>query len=272
MPLTGIEIFKLLPKKNCGECGVPTCLAFAMNLAQGKAELDACPYISDEARAQLEEVAAPPIREVVIGSDGRQVKVGGETVLFRHEKRFENPPGIAILISDMMDDVEVDGRIERLNTLSYDRAGFIMRPEMAALRADSGDATKFANLVQRVMDKSDCSLILMSYDVDMHATALELCAQRRPLLYAAISENFEPMLELAKEHQCPLVVKGNGLEDVADLTAKASEAGLKDIIIDSGARTLKQAFYDHIAIRRGALVGKIRELGYPTIVLPYEIT
>ena len=27
MALTGMQIFKLLPKTNCKECGVPTCLA-----------------------------------------------------------------------------------------------------------------------------------------------------------------------------------------------------------------------------------------------------
>ncbi len=103
MPLTGIEIFKLLPKTNCGECGVPTCLAFAMNLASGKAELTACPYVSEEASAKLAEASAPPILPVTIGTGDRALKVGGETVMFRHEKRFENPPGLAILISDTME-------------------------------------------------------------------------------------------------------------------------------------------------------------------------
>ena len=117
MPLTGIEIFKLLPKTNCGECGVPTCLAFAMNLATAKAELSACPYVSDEAKAQLQEASAPPIRPVTIGVGDRALKVGGETVMFRHEKRFENPPGLALLIKDTMEDSEVDARLERFGQL-----------------------------------------------------------------------------------------------------------------------------------------------------------
>ena len=108
MPLTGIEIFKLLPKTNCGKCGVPTCLAFAMQLAAGKAELSACPTVSEETKAKLSEASAPPIRPVTIGTGARAVKIGGETVLFRHEKRFENPPGLAILISDTMPDAEID--------------------------------------------------------------------------------------------------------------------------------------------------------------------
>ena len=119
MALTGIQIFKLLPKTNCGECGVPTCLAFAMNLAAGRAELSACPYISEEAKAQLEEASAPPIRPITIGISDRALKIGGETVMFRHEKRFENPPGIAILISDTMDESEVDARLERFSHVNY---------------------------------------------------------------------------------------------------------------------------------------------------------
>ena len=117
MALTGIEIFKLLPKTNCGECGIPTCLAFAMNLAAGKAELASCPHVSEEAKTELSDAAAPPIRPVEIGVAERKLKVGGETVLFRHEKTFVNPTGIAVLVTDAMGDEDVDGRLERFKTL-----------------------------------------------------------------------------------------------------------------------------------------------------------
>src|SRR5512139_733701 len=140
MPLTGIEIFKLLPKSNCGKCGVPTCLAFAMQLAAGKAELAACPTVSEETKAKLSEASAPPIRMVNIGSGPRAVKVGGETVLFRHEKRFENPTGIALLISDTMAESEVDSRLEKLNRFQYERVGLTLHPELAALKCESAQA------------------------------------------------------------------------------------------------------------------------------------
>ncbi|MES0279153.1 MAG: (Fe-S)-binding protein, partial [Dehalococcoidales bacterium] len=150
MALTGIQIFKWLPKTNCGECGVPTCLAFAMSLATGKAELSACPYISDEAKATLDEASAPPIRVVTIGNDERALKIGGETVMFRHEKRFENPPGLAMLISDNMDDAEINVRLERFKQLEYQRVGMILKPELVALKCASGDAAKFAALATKV--------------------------------------------------------------------------------------------------------------------------
>ena len=272
MPLTGIAIFKLLPKTNCGECGVPTCLAFAMNLAAGKAELSACPYVSEEARVQLEEASAPPIRPVTIGVGDRALKVGGETVMFRHEKRFENPPGFAILITDTLEESEVDNRLKRFNELQYERVGLTLRPELVAVRDDSGDAKKFEAVVSKVKQNSDCGIILMSSNPDVLASGLKVCADRKPLIYTATGDNLDRMAELAKENSCPVAVKVSNLEKLAQLTTKLTEAGVKDIVLDSGSRTLRRAFEDQIFIRSAALNKKFRPLGFPTIVLPCEMT
>ena len=271
MPLTGIEIFKLLPKTNCKECGVPTCLAFAMNLAAGKAELSACPYVSEEARAKLEEASAPPIKPVTIGVGDRALKVGGETVMFRHEKRFENPPGFAILITDTMEESEVDARLERFK-LQYERVGLTLRPELVAVRDDSGDAKKFEAVVSKVKQNSDCGIILMSSNPDVLAAGLKVCADRKPLIYAATGDNLDRMAELAKENSCPVAVKAANLEELTQLTTKLTEAGVKDIVLDPGSRTLRRAFEDQIFIRSAALNKKFRPLGFPTIVLPGEMT
>ena len=133
-----------------------------MNLAAGKAELTACPYVSEEAKAKLPEASAPPIRPVTIGVGDRALKVGGETVMFRHEKRFENPPGFAILIKDTMADAEVDARLERFKQLQYERVGLTLRPELIAVKDESGDASKFEALVNKVKQNSDGGIILMS--------------------------------------------------------------------------------------------------------------
>ncbi len=269
---TGIEIFKLLPKTNCGECGVPTCLAFAMNLAAGKAELVACPYVSEEAKAQLAEASAPPIRPVTIGAGERALKVGNETVMFRHEKRLENPPGLAILISDTMADGEVDARLEKLNQLQYERVGLILRPDLAALKCDSGDAGKFEALASKAKAKTDAGIILLSNDPDILAAGLKACADRKPLLYAATEENLDRVASLAKENSCPVAVKAADLEKLAELTDKLTKAGVNDIVLDSGSRTLRQAFEDQVIIRSAALNKKFRPLGFPTITFPAEMT
>ncbi len=272
MPLAGIEIFKSLPKTNCGECGVPTCLAFAMNLAAGKAELSACPYISDEAKAKLEESSAPPIRPVTIGVGDRALKVGGETVMFRHEKRFENPPGFAILISDAMEESEVDSRLDRCKQLQYQRVGLTLRPDLVAIKDDSGDAAKFEALVNKVKQSNQCNIILMSSNPDILAAGLKVCADQKPLLYPADKNNLDRLADLAKANSCPVAVKASTLEELTQLTTKLTESGVKDIVLDSGARTVRQAFEDQIIIRSAALNKKARSLGFPTIVFPCEMT
>jgi acetyl-CoA decarbonylase/synthase complex subunit gamma len=272
MALTGIQIYKLLPKTNCGECGVPTCLAFAMSLAAGKAELAACPYVSEEAKAELADAAAPPIRVVEIGTGERKLKIGGETVLFRHEKTFVNRPGIAVLVTDEMTDEEVGGRLERFKTLAYERVGLTLQADLVAVKSVSGDAGKFETLATKVKNETEAGIILMTEDVSVMEAGLKACADRKPLMYAANRENADGMSALSKEHACPLAVRGNGLDEVSELTTKLAEDGLKDLVIDSGAREVRKAFEDQIFIRRGALLKKYKPLGFPTIAFPCEMT
>lgn len=272
MALTGIEIFKLLPKTNCKECGVPTCLAFAMALAAGKAELSACPYVSDEAKESLSEASAPPIRPVTIGVGDNAVKVGGETVMFRHEKRFENPPGIAIMIKTGMDDAEIDARLKKFKELQYERVGLHLRAELVAIKDESGDAAGFEAVIGKVLQGSDAALILMSDSADVLAAGVKACADKKPLIYAATGGNLDQVIALAKDNSCPLAVKGANLDEAAELAEKAAAAGVNDLVIDSGVRTVKQAFQDELIIRGAALVNKYKPLGYPTIAIPAEMT
>ncbi|MFC1899506.1 acetyl-CoA decarbonylase/synthase complex subunit gamma [Chloroflexota bacterium] len=272
MPVTGIAIFKLLPKTNCGDCGVPTCLAFAMQLASGKAELSACPHVSQEAIAQLEEASAPPIRPVTIGTGETELKIGGETVMFRHEKRFENPPGLALLITDDTAEPDIENKVKKFNDFQYERVGLTLRPELIAIKDTSGDAQIFASVVNKVKQATDCGLILMSNDLDIMAAGLKACVVRKPLLFAATSDNLEAMAKLAKENSCPLTVKGSGMDELSELTDRLASAGINDVVLDSGARTLKKTFEDQIAIRSLALNKKHRPLGFPTIIFPCEMT
>jgi acetyl-CoA decarbonylase/synthase, CODH/ACS complex subunit gamma len=270
MPLTGIEIFKLLPKTNCGKCGVPTCLAFAMQLAAGKADLSACPTVSEETKAKLSEASAPPIRPLIIGTGPRALKIGGETVMFRHEKRFENPPGLAILINDNMPPAEVESRLNKIKFFSFERVGLTLRPELAALRCDSGKAEKFVELVSTVKAKSDCGIILMCTDPVVLEAGAKACADRKPLLYAATKDNAEKVAAIAKTCNCPVAVKGSSLDDIVLLTDQLTRAGLKDIVIDPGSRTLRRAFDDQVMVRKAALA-KNRALGFPTILFACEM-
>ena len=271
MALSGIEIFKLLPKTNCGKCGVPTCLAFAMSLATGKAALSSCPLVSEEAKVKLEAAAAPPIRQLTIGSGEHTLKIGGETVMFRHEKRLENPPGLAMLISDRMTDTEVGERLKRFQELSYTRIGFKLRPELLALKCDSHDCGVFTALVKRVYSESSAGIILMTDNIDIMSNALMVCSDRKPLLYAATTANAKQMASLAQEYNCPLVACAEGLQDLATLSEQLGQLGVKDIVLDSGARNIKQALHDQVMLRRMALNRKFRPLGFPSIIPAYAM-
>jgi len=271
MGLSGIEIFKKLPKTNCGKCGVPTCLAFAMKLATGQAELDACPDIPDAVKEEIGEASAPPVRTVIIGTGDRAVKLGGETVLFRHEKRFENPPAFTLLLSDNMDEAEITTRLKKFNDTVYERVGVVLRPELVAIKAESGDASRFGTLVEKVCNETDAGLVLMNEDTEALSQVARSCSNRKPLLYAANKDNFETIGNLAKELSCPLVVKAGNLEELFKVSEKLIAMGLKDLVLDSGARSARQAFEDQIIIRRSALLKKSKPFGFPTIVFPCEM-
>jgi len=272
MALTGIQIFKLLPKTNCGECGVPTCLAFAMNLASGKAELEKCPYVSEEAKETLASESAPPIRPLTIGTGDYAVKLGGETVMFRHEKTFVNPPGFAAVVGTDEDDASVSGKIERFRQCQFDRVGLKLRPELFAVKDAGGDAGKFQGLAKKISDETGGSLILMSGNVDALKAAAGALKEKKPLIYAADASNADALGALAKEVACPLAVKGDGsLESVIALTEKLSGMGIKDLVIDTGSRELKKVFEEQILIRRSALKDRFRPLGYPTMIVANEM-
>lgn len=271
MGLTGIQIFKMLPKTNCGECGVPTCLAFAMNLASGKAELDACPYVSDEAREALAEASAPPIRPVAIGAGVRAFKVGGETVMFRHEKTFYNPTGLGAMISSDIDSGALDKKLKEWNALQYERVGLNLRPELVALKDVNGDSGAFAALAKKIAEESEFGLVLMSDKVAVLKGAAEVCAFKKPVLYAATTDNAEEMGNLSKETGLPLAVKADNIDDLIALSDKLTGMGLKDLVLDSGSREIKQVFEDQVAIRRAALKAGNKALGFPTITFPCEM-
>lgn len=271
MALTGIQIFKMLPKTNCGECGVPTCLAFAMNLASGKAELDGCPYVSDEAREKLAEASAPPIRAVALGAGARACKIGGETVMFRHEKTFYNPTALAAVLPSDMDPDALGRKLAEWNAYQYERVGLNLRPELVALKDVTGDAAGFAAAAGKIAAESEFGLVLISDTFEAMKAGAEACAFKRPLLYAATADNLEEMGGLAMALSVPLAVKADGVGDLVPLTEKLTAMGLKDLVLDPGSREPKQCFEDQVAIRRSALKAGNRAFGFPIISFPCEM-
>ena len=273
MALTGIQILKMLPKTNCGDCDIPTCLAFAMKVAAGQTEIDQCPHVSEEAKETIGEASAPPIRTIKLGDGDSAFTAGGETCLFRHEKRFENPTGIALLVSTGEDAAAVDAKINRFNDLEYERVGVMMRTNLIVVKDSDGNGDSFTALTEKVMDKAPkAALILMTDKVDNMKAAAAACGDRKPLLFGADSDNWQAMGDLAKEAGCPVGVKGKNLDNLVEVSGNLVEAGHKDIVIDTGARTLRGAFEDNIVARRSAVKEKFKPLGFPTITFPCDMT
>jgi acetyl-CoA decarbonylase/synthase complex subunit gamma len=271
MALTGIQIFKLLPKTNCKECGVPTCLAFAMNLASGKAELDTCPYVSDEAREKLSEASAPPIRPVVIGRGVRSFTVGGELVQYRHEKTFYNPTALAALVGSDISEDDLKAKLKVWNVYQYERVGLNLRPQMVAVKDANGDKDAFAKTAKLVAETSEFELVLMTDKEDVMKAGIEACEFKKPLMYAATEANADAFGALAKDNDLPLAIKADSVEALVSLSEKLTGMGLKDLVLDSGARDIKASFDDQIAIRRSALKDGNRAVGFPTITFPCEM-
>jgi acetyl-CoA decarbonylase/synthase complex subunit gamma len=269
MALSGIQIYKLLPKTNCKDCGFPTCLAFAMKLAAKQVDLAACPHVDEAAKAELAESAAPPIRLVTLKSNGYEVKVGNEVVLYRHEKTFYNKPGLFIRVRDDQSPEDIQKQVAPAEAFAVNYVGISLTVDGFAVQAASGDPVRFAAAVSAVRAASKRPLILISQDPAVMAAGLRAADGETPLIYAATAANWQAMAELAKQHQAPLAVSAAGLEPVAELTQKITAAGVEDLVIDPGGRDMIANLIYSTQIRRLALKN-FRPLGYPVIAFPGE--
>ena len=269
MALKGAEIIKKLPKTNCKECGYPTCFAFAMKLATGGAKLEDCPYLPTEVKAELEAAMAPPIKLVTIGTGENAVVIGGEEVMFRHEKTFFHETGIAILISDRERESDIEERIKGIKALHFERIGQKLKINLLALSFESGEKAKFEALVKNACETTDFALILISRDTDVLFSAANLCADRKPLVYPITRENISLAIPKLKELGTPAGVKGERIEEIVSLTSNLQDAGVEEIVLDPGSKNIREAIRDQSLIRRAALKKGFRPLGYPTISFPY---
>ncbi|OGN90603.1 MAG: acetyl-CoA decarbonylase/synthase complex subunit gamma [Chloroflexi bacterium RBG_13_48_17] len=271
MALKGTDVVKRLPdggKKNCRECGFPTCFAFAMKLAAAGVALDKCPYLPADVKAELEEALAPPIKPVTIGSGKSALEIGGEEVVYRHEKTFVHQPGIALLISDKEADAKVDEKLKKIKELQFPWVGLTLKANVLALHFESGDKAKFEALVKKVCEGADLPVVLMSEDVEVLLSARKICGDRKPLLYAVTKDNIDKVIAGIKGSPTPVVVRGHSMEELIQLTTKLKEAGLDEIVLDPIAKNMQEAIRDQTLIRRAALKQNFRPLGYPTIGFP----
>ncbi|MBM4462895.1 MAG: acetyl-CoA decarbonylase/synthase complex subunit gamma [Chloroflexi bacterium] len=271
MPAKGTDVVKKLPesgKKNCKECGFPTCFAFAMKLASGGTTLEKCPYLSPQVKEELEDALAPAIKLVTIGSGDNALKVGNEEVVYRHEKTYFHPTGVALLISDADSDAKIEEKIKKIKELRFDVVGRILKADLLALRFQSGNKAKFEALVKKVNQSTDVGMILMSDDVDVLFAARDLCADKRPLLYPITKDNIERAIPRLKARPTPIVVLADSIEGLIPLTTRLKAEKLDELVLDSGSKNLMEGIRDQTFIRRASIKQGFRPLGYPTIAFP----
>lgn len=265
MALTGIQIYKLLPQTNCKECEYPTCLAFAMKLAAKQVELSLCPYVSDESAAQLAEASAPPVRPIVLKSNGHEVKGGNEVVLFRHNKKFFSPPGLFIRVYDDQAAAEIQAKVKPVDEYVVDYVGMDLSMGGIAIQERGGD---FGAAVKAVREATSLPLILIGSPQALKSGLENLEGEDTPLLCSATADNWEAMAELAKEHNLPLAVEADNIDAMVDLVEKLEGADLKDMVLAPKQRTLSGTLTANTTIRRMALKENFRQLGFPIISFP----
>lgn len=265
MALKGIDIFKLTPKKNCKDCGCPTCMAFSMKVASGALSIDKCPHMSAEAAQKLTEAAEPLMRTVTVGAGESALTLGGETVLFRHEKTFVNRTRFAVSLSSDMDGAEIDAKLEAVKKVDFERIGEREYVELLYLDYAGNGAAKYVALVERAM-AAGRALVLNCADPEVAGAALAVCKGVKPLLNGANRDNLDAMNALAAGAGAPLGVTGADLNEIYDNIKTLEAKGNRNLVIDCTGASAKQTFANAVLARRGNLRDQDRSLGYPAMV------
>ena len=270
MALKGLDIFKLSPKKNCKECGCPTCMAFSMKVAQGAVDIAACPYFAPEALAKLSAATEPPMKTIKVGAGDAELSLGGETVLFRHEKTFVNRTRYAMSLCTCMDDETVAQKLEDIKKVDYERIGERMFVEMVYVNYSADGKQDYVELVKKAAETGRI-LILDCKDAEIAKAALEVCKDGKPILNGANASNYEAMNAVATAAGVVLGVSGADLSEIHDTVEKLEGLGNKNLVIDVTGADVKETFKNAVQIRKAAIKDGDRTFGYPSIVNLHKI-
>lgn len=265
MALKGLDIFKLSPKKNCKECGSPTCMAFSMKVAQGAVDIAACPYFAPEALAALSEATAPPMKTIKVGTGDTEFTLGGETVLERHEKTFVSKTRYAVSVCNCMDDATIEEKLSAVSKIDYERISERMFVEMIYVNYSDKGTTDYVELVKKAAGLGRV-LVLGCKDAEVAKAALAVCKDGKPVLNGADAANYEAMNALAVEAGVVLGVSGADIKELYDTVAKLEGLGNKNLILDVGVNSIKEAFATAVQMRKAAIKDNDRTFGYPSIV------
>ena len=264
MALTGLDIFKLLPKTNCGKCGVPTCLAFAMKLAQKKAELKECPYASEQAKQVLGAASEPPMRLLKIGAGADAFEIGGETEMFRHEKTFRHQTAIALRIEDTEDTAAISVKVAEADSFVIERVGEHLNMDAFCLSNTSRNPEQFLGALKAIIASSGKAVMLDCADPATAKAALALLEGKRPILYPGAADP-TPFVGLAQEGNASLVISAKSFDELAALTEKTAHTGFKDLLLELRGAGLGDMLRNGTILRRAALRKGFKPFGFPLV-------
>jgi acetyl-CoA decarbonylase/synthase complex subunit gamma len=274
--LSPIDVYKLLPKINCKECGEENCMAFATKIVNREVQVDQCPPLlkkeNEKAYSQLKEMLKPPVKEVVVGEGENAVKLGGKLVMYRHEFTYTNPTAIAIDVTDKMPEEELLSRLKKTEGFSYEYIGYTLKLDMVAVRCTSGEPEKFKAAVKKVAENTKLPLILCTLNANVAEAGLMAAPKAKPLLYAATMDNWKDMAELALMYHCPLVVSApNDLSMLVSLAKTLLAYGVEDLVLDPGTfvnEGLADTLNNFTMLRRAACKGGEELAGFPLLGVP----
>ena len=261
MAMTGLQIQKLLPKTNCKECGSNTCLAFAMKLASKKAELSECPYASDELKSILGAASEPPVKSLRLGPDGN-LRLGEETVLYRHEKTFVSPTLVGVNLNDNDAPEKIEKTLAAIQSYKLERVGEVFTVDTVGLTQRGKDAAKFASLAKKIHDETRKPLVLRSADTLALQAAAQALKASRSILCAANAEAAEALWPCAKENGHAMAITASRVDDLAALADKIKSAGFNDLLLQFQTESLSELFQTSTIARRAAVKDNHKPLGY----------
>jgi acetyl-CoA decarbonylase/synthase complex subunit gamma len=257
--LTSLQIYKHLPKTNCRKCGFPTCLAFAMALAQRRLAIDKCPDLSEEAKRLFSESSRPPMKTIKFGMKDNEIEIGGEEVLFRHEKSFYHQPAFSMLLSDAASREELNKTVKAIMDMEFELIDKTFKVDMIAIKNDSKDPDAFVHCVHSV---NNFPLLLISEYLDTIRKARDVLKNQVPVILGGSSEEW---IEFAIESDSVLAIKGRTLDEIAEKSGQAQSRGLNNIILYPEVQNIKEALMTLSQSWKLALVKNYRPLGFPLI-------
>ncbi len=274
--LSPIDVYKLLPKTNCKECGFDNCMAFATKIVNREIDIDACKPLQKPENAKnfakLKDLLKPAVKEVIVGVGDKAKKIGGKLVMYRHEFTYKNPTAIAIDVTDEMPEKEVVARVQKTENFSFEYIGNTLKLDMIAVRCTSEDADKFKACVKKVSETTKLPLILVTVNPQVMEAGLMAAPKVRPLLYAATTANWKDMAELAIMYDAPLVASSpNDLNGLMTLAKTLTTYGVKDVVLDPGTfnnEGLQDTINNFTMLRRAATKGGEELAGLPLMGVP----